>query len=355
MPGIQEILSRAEESNGGSGATVSSSLPLRQNRTWQQSLAAAIRDVPTLLAKLELQSVVTEYSEKSCDEFPVLVPESYLRRMEVGNPNDPLLRQVLPVLDEELNPAGFADDPVGDEQARVAPGMLHKYSGRALLIAHSSCAVHCRYCFRRHFPYQEEPHSVEQWGPALEAIRADTSLKEIILSGGDPLVLSDRRLGLLISQLEEIPHLRRLRIHSRLPIVLPDRITDELCSLLTSTRLRTVFVVHSNHAQELTSDCADAIEKLRVSGIPILNQAVLLKGVNDQIEKLAELCERCVDLGVMPYYLHQLDRVRGASHFEVPIENGRKLIEELRTRLPGYAVPKYVAEIPGEPSKTPIL
>ncbi|WP_437192050.1 EF-P beta-lysylation protein EpmB [Planctomicrobium sp. SH527] len=325
------------------------------DRRWQRDLAAAIRDVPTLLSRLQIPESVANSFQPQPGEFPLLVPESYLLRMEPGNPTDPLLLQVLPQKSEHQKEAGYSSDPVGDESARIAPGLLHKYHGRALLIAHGSCAVHCRYCFRQHFPYGQEPQSLDQWLPALDAIRNDPTLHEIILSGGDPLILSDRKLRVLVSQIEEIPHIRRLRIHSRLPIVLPSRVNDELCSLLTNSRLQTTFVVHSNHARELTGDCADALARLRTSGIPLLNQAVLLRGVNDSVEELAELCERCVDLGVMPYYLHQLDRVQGSSHFEVTVETGLELVEKLRSRLPGYAIPKYVAEIEGEPSKTPLI
>lgn len=322
---------------------------------WQADLSRAIRSPRELLERLQLPVESTHIPDSVLDEFPLLVPESYVQRMQPGNLTDPLLQQVLPLSLEEVPGDGFLEDPVGDHAARIAPGLLHKYHGRALLIAHGSCAVHCRYCFRRHFPYESEPKSLEAWGPALQAIREDSSLREIILSGGDPLILSDRRLQLLIEQLEEIPHLRRLRIHSRLPIVLPSRVTPQLVSVLKSTRLRVVIVVHSNHANELTGDCAEAIDSLVSSGFMVLNQAVLLNGVNDTLDALRDLCERCIDLGVQPYYLHQLDRVRGASHFEVPVEKGLELIRQLRQLLPGYAVPTYVREQAGEASKTPLV
>ncbi|WP_437186401.1 EF-P beta-lysylation protein EpmB [Planctomicrobium sp. SH668] len=325
-----------------------------RNRDWQKSLANAIRDLPTLLESLGLSSEVLPEFLDAESEFPLLVPESYQQRMEKGNFHDPLLMQVLPMAVENQQVIGFDHDPVGDDASRAAPGLLHKYHGRALLIAHGSCAIHCRYCFRRHFPYDQEPHSWESWQQALNVIRDDESLHEILLSGGDPLILSDRRLKQLIEALADIPHLRRLRIHSRLPIVLPERMTPELIALLTSTRLRTIFVVHANHARELEQDCAIALQSMVQSGMTVLNQAVLLKGVNDHVDALAELCERSVDLGVIPYYLHQLDRVQGAAHFEVPVETGRELIAALRSRLPGYAVPRYVWEEPGAPSKMPL-
>jgi EF-P beta-lysylation protein EpmB len=247
---------------------------------------------------------------------------------------------------------GFVADPVGDAAAKAAPGLLHKYSGRALLIATGSCAVHCRYCFRREYPYGDEPRRLVDWTPALDAIAADPSLHEIILSGGDPLMLTDGRLASVIERLAEVPHLRRLRVHSRLPIVLPDRVTPELLAVLRGTRLTPIMVVHANHPAEIAGDCRDALATLVQSGITTLNQAVLLRGVNDDADVLAELCERLIDVGVLPYYLHQLDRVRGAQQFETGIDRGIELIAQLRARLPGYAVPRYVQERAGERSKT---
>lgn len=352
MPGAQEIL------------PINASLNLltefpgeasdQDERAWQKSLAGAIRDLPTLLKRVGVDSRLSIGPQPSETDFPVLVPDSYVRRIRPGDPADPLLLQVLPQVSEHLLVQEFTADPVQDAEACTAPGLLHKYHGRALLIAHGSCAVHCRYCFRRHFPYQEGPQSWDEWQPALEAIRQDSSLHEILLSGGDPLILSNRRLRQLLDALAEIPHVRRVRIHSRLPIVLPDRVTPGLISLLKSTRLRVVIVVHSNHARELTGDCAGALEQLVEAGFMVLNQAVLLRGVNDSVDALTELCERCIDLGVQPYYLHQLDRVQGAAHFEVPVETGRMLIREIRKRLPGYAVPRYVWEEPGGASKMPL-
>jgi len=287
--------------------------------------------------------------------FPVMVTESYLARMRRVDPDDPLLRQVLPLDAETARIPGFTTDAVGDQQAELAPGLLQKYAGRALLIATGACAIHCRYCFRRHFPYGDAPRTLDDWEPALATLRADDTIHEIILSGGDPLMLTDRRLADLIQLLAEIPHLTRLRIHTRLPIVLPSRVTDELLELLVSSRFSTIMVVHANHACELAGDCGVALKKLVRHGIPTLNQAVLLRGVNDTADTLADLCEQLVDLGVMPYYLHQLDRVTGAAHFEVAEDIGRALIQELRRRLPGYAVPQYVREEQGESHKTPLL
>jgi EF-P beta-lysylation protein EpmB len=247
---------------------------------------------------------------------------------------------------------GFVPDAVADASFRTAPGLLHKYAGRALMIAAGSCAVNCRYCFRRHYPYGDEPRRLDDWEPALNQLRADASISELLLSGGDPLMLTDHRLAQLVERLESIPHLQRLRIHTRLPIVLPDRVTDALLCLLINSRLTPIVVVHSNHAAEVVADCATALRQLVRSGITVLNQAVLLRGVNDSVDALAELSESLINLGVMPYYLHQLDRVAGTAHFEVDPNVGRQLIAELRKRLPGYAVPRYVQEIPGEAHKT---
>lgn len=321
---------------------------------WHRELAEAIRDPDELIEALRLDEQWREPARRAARLFPVMVTQSFLSRMTPGNPDDPLLRQVLP-LDQEFDGApGFTTDAVGDQAAQVVPGLLQKYAGRCLLIATGACAVHCRYCFRRHYPYGESPRTLEAWEPALAAIRADESLQEVILSGGDPLMLTDRRLGDLIDRLADIPQLTRLRIHSRLPIVLPSRITESLLGVVTSSRLTPIMVVHANHAQELQGDCGAALKRLITAGIPTLNQAVLLRGVNDQVAALRELCEQLVNLGVFPYYLHQLDRVRGASHFEVPAATGRSLIAELRRLLPGYAVPRYVQEVSGEPHKLPI-
>lgn len=322
--------------------------------SWHDSLAKAIRDPDQLLERLQLPVSLREAAHRAAEQFPVMVPQSYLDRMRPGDPDDPLLRQVLPLSDELLEVAGFVADAVGDQEARAVPGLLQKYAGRVLLVTTGACAVHCRYCFRRHYPYGDEPRRLDDWEPALEAIAADETVHEVLLSGGDPLMLTDRRLGELIVRLEAIPHLRRLRLHSRLPIVLPNRVTPELIDLLTGSRLVPIMVVHANHPREVVDDCEKALRTLVRSGITTLNQAVLLRGVNDSTEALADLCERLIDVGVIPYYLHQLDRVRGAAHFEVDEVRGREIIAELRQRLPGYAVPEYVREEAGWPYKRPL-
>lgn len=322
---------------------------------WQKSLSQAVRDVEELLRRLELPAELMPAARQASGEFPLLAPLSYVHRMRRGDPGDPLLLQVLPVASELEETEGFVEDAVGDAAARRAPGLLHKYEGRALLMAARECAVHCRYCFRRHYPYESEPVDLAHWSPALQTISEDESLHEVILSGGDPLLLSNRRLAGLLGRLADIPHLKRVRVHSRLPIVLPDRVDTALLNLLRSTRLQPVMVVHANHPAEVAADCAEALAALVSSGIPTLNQAVLLRGINDDADTLTDLCERLINLGVLPYYLHQLDRVAGAAHFETPIERGRELIQELQRRLPGYAVPRFVREVAGAEGKVPLL
>lgn len=353
---IREPLPARWESDGSSGRTgrPQSSVVPSSEGGWRRSLAAAIRNPDELLDRLGLSEGLRRGARAAAGLFPVLVPESYLARMRPGDPRDPLLLQVLPLASELESPQSFTTDAVGDMVARRAPGLLHKYPGRVLLMAARACAVHCRYCFRRHYPYESEPAGLSDWVPALETLAADPTVREVILSGGDPLILTDRRLGELIGALEAIAHLRRLRIHSRLPIVLPDRIDDGLLALLRGTALTTVLVVHANHPAEIVGDCAAALRRLVTAGLPTLNQSVLLRGVNDDVETLAELSERLIDLGVIPYYLHQLDRVTGTAHFEVGDEEAMRLVEGLRTRLPGYAVPRLVREVPGAASKLPV-
>lgn len=325
-----------------------------EQTTWRRSLATAIRDVETLAHALKLPESWVDQAREAAQIFPVLVPRSFLSRMQPGDPHDPLLRQVLPVHDETLDVPGFVRDAVDDQTARHAPGLLQKYSGRVLLMAAGACAVHCRYCFRRHYPYDKEPRTLAEWEPGLQAIAADPTVQEVILSGGDPLLLTDERFGEFVKRLEAIGHVRRFRIHSRLPIVLPDRVNKTLIDQLTNTRLQPVMVVHANHPNEIAGDCADAVRTLVRAGIPTLNQSVLLRGINDQADTLAILSERLIDRGVIPYYLHLLDRVAGTAHFEVTEDTALELIAQLRQRLPGYAVPQLVREIAGATSKTPI-
>jgi EF-P beta-lysylation protein EpmB len=275
--------------------------------------------------------------------------------MRPADPRDPLLLQTLAQGAEVAVQPGFSEDPVGDRQAARAPGLLHKYASRVLLMVSGVCAVHCRYCFRRAYPYDEAPRTDEQWDAAIDVLAGDPTIAEVIYSGGDPLTLGDARLARLTARLEAIPTLRRLRVHTRLPVVIPSRVTDDLLDWLGGTRLAATLVIHANHAQELDGEVAEALGRLRRAGVTLLNQAVLLRGVNDSVDALAALSERLGDLGVIPYYLHQLDRVRGAAHFEVSLAEGRQIVEQLRRRLPGYLVPRYVRERPGDASKEPIF
>ena len=334
------------------GAEIENSPP-----SWQQSLKEAIRDPRELCRVLRLPDRYLPAAERAARLFPLFAPRGYVARMKPGDPHDPLLLQVLPLAEEFLlaDSPHYVADPVGDLQAEVAPGLLHKYYGRVLLVTTGACAVHCRYCFRRHFPYSDGPHSLADWQPALDHIAGDATVEEVILSGGDPLTLVDAWLGRLVERVAEIPHVRRLRVHTRLPIVLPERVCPPLFEWLCGTRLTSIVVVHANHPAELCEQVGAALGRLADHGVTVLNQAVLLQRVNDDADVLAELCRRLVELRVLPYYLHQLDRVRGAAHFEVPESIGQCIMAELRRRLPGYAVPRYVREIPGSPYKELIL
>ena len=318
---------------------------------WQQALREAVRDPRELLDLLGLDRLAPRLSDEAMVQFPLRVPRGFVARMRHGDPSDPLLRQVLP-LDDEMRPMpGFGLDAVGDGAAKTAPGVLQKYRGRALLVATGSCAIHCRYCFRRHFPYAEETAARDGWREAVDLIRQDASIEEVLLSGGDPLSLSNGKLAELTGALADIPHLRRLRIHSRLPIVVPERVDDGLMGWLTALPWPVTLVVHANHANEFDGTVDAALGRLRAAGVHLLNQAVLLRGVNDSVDALAALSERGFAAGVLPYYLHQLDRVQGAAHFEVPDDEARALHQALVARLSGYLVPKLVREVQGDASK----
>ncbi len=326
----------------------------RQAPRWQRELARAISDPAELLRELELDPALLPAARLAAARFPLRAPRGFVAQMRKGDPHDPLLRQVLP-LAAELAPApGFVTDPVGDGAAQAAPGVLHKYHGRALLIVTGACAVHCRYCFRREFPYVEAHAGVGQWRSALAYLAGDASIREVILSGGDPLSLSDQRLGLLLAELDRVPHLKRLRIHSRQPIVLPERVDDGLLDLFARTRLQSVLVVHANHPREIDDTVRAALARLANAGVTLLNQSVLLRGVNDAAATLAELSEVLFAGRVLPYYLHLLDRVCGAAHFEVNESEASAIMEQLRQRLPGYLVPRLVREQPGQPAKIPV-
>ncbi|MCW4453905.1 EF-P beta-lysylation protein EpmB [Flavobacterium sp. MXW15] len=321
---------------------------------WQQLWRDALRDPAELLARLRLEPAALGVSAAALAQFPLRVPQGFVARMRVGDARDPLLRQVLPVDEEMRLVPGFSLDAVGDGAARKATGVIQKYRGRALLVATGSCAVHCRYCFRRHFDYAGENAAREGWREAVAAIAADPDIDEVILSGGDPLSLATAKLAELTDALAAIPHVRRLRIHSRLPVVLPERIDDELLRWLGALPWPVAFVVHANHANEFDDSVDAAMARLRGTGAQMLNQAVLLRGVNDSVQALSDLSERSFAAGVLPYYLHQLDRVQGVAHFEVDDARALALHAGLMARLSGYLVPKLVRELPGDSSKRPL-
>ncbi len=321
---------------------------------WQQLWREAVTDPLELLELLGLEHLAASLLPAVDTGFALRVPRGFIARMRRGDPSDPLLLQVLPQSAELLDVAGFSADAVGDLAARTASGVLHKYQGRALLIATGSCAVNCRYCFRRHFPYAQETAAANHWRAAIAQIRGDTSIDEVILSGGDPLSLSTPKLAELTDGLTSIAHLKRLRIHTRLPVVLPERVDTELTDWLRRLPWPVAVVLHANHANEIDTDVAAACVRLRDCGASLLNQSVLLRGVNDDVEALATLSERLFAAGVLPYYLHQLDRVAGAAHFAVDDASARCLVEALRGRLSGYLVPRLVREIAGAAGKSPL-
>jgi L-lysine 2,3-aminomutase len=313
-----------------------------------------VRDSAELCALLSLPAALAARAALAQRAFPLLVPRGFVARMRPGDPDDPLLRQVLPLDQEMADVAGFGIDPLAEAGCSPVAGVLHKYHGRALIVATGACAVHCRYCFRRHFPYGSVPVGRERWRPAVEHIAGDASIEEAVLSGGDPLALPDEILAVLARALADIPHLRRIRIHTRLPVVLPERVDDALLGWLAGGRLRPVLVIHANHPNEIDGGVAAACARLRSAGVLVLNQSVLLRGVNDAVGTLADLSLRLFDIGVQPYYLHALDRVSGAAHFAVPDAEATLLVRALAARLPGYLVPRWVREEPGQPAKTPI-
>jgi EF-P beta-lysylation protein EpmB len=293
-------------------------------------------------------------SDTAATQLPLRVPRGFVAKMRSGDPHDPLLRQVLPLDDEDRIVPGFDLDAVGDAAARAGAGVIRKYRGRALLVATGSCAINCRYCFRRHFPYADETAAAGGWREAVALIAGDPTIEEVLLSGGDPLSLATAKLADLTDALAAIPHVRRLRIHTRLPVVLPERVDVDLVGWLRSLPWPVAIVLHANHANEFDGDVDAAMGRLREAGATLLNQAVLLRGVNDSVDALAALSTRAWDAGVLPYYLHQLDRVAGAAHFEVPDDEARALHHALAARLSGYLVPRLVREVAGDTGKRPL-
>jgi EF-P beta-lysylation protein EpmB len=322
-----------------------------KTESWQQQLGNAYCRIEELLIELDLAAHYSPELESAAESFSFRVPGYFAGLMEKGNIHDPLLLQVLPSIAELQHHEGFSHDPLADLKAHQGNGILHKYHGRVLLITTAACAINCRYCFRRHFPYSDHQALKNEWADTLSGINADSSIHEVILSGGDPLTLSNARLKSLVQGLETIPHVRRLRIHTRLPVVLPDRIEPQLVSLLGNTTLATSMVIHANHPNELTPELAQALAPLHHHGIILLNQAVLLKNINDDLKTQAALSESLFDFGVLPYYLHQLDHVQGAAHFAVEDSDALHLHSLMEQQLPGYLLPRLVREIAGKKSK----
>lgn len=321
---------------------------------WLQQLSDVITDPNELLQLLQLSDCTELMNGSDARKlFALRVPRAYISRIRPGDPDDPLLKQVITQQSEFITVAGYSENPL-DEQHTAVPGLLHKYHNRALLLVKGGCAINCRYCFRRHFPYQDNQGNKANWRIALDYVRQHPQLDEIIFSGGDPLMAKDHELDWLIGELEAIPHIRRLRIHTRMAAVIPARITPEFCLRLTQSRLKTVLVTHINHANEIDDEVEQSMLRLRQAGVTLLNQSVLLRGVNNDAQVLANLSNRLFDVGILPYYLHVLDKVAGAAHFMVDDNEARELIQQLLAKISGYLVPRLTREIGGKPSKTPI-
>ncbi len=324
------------------------------SQSWQIQFANAIRSPAHLLEHVELGAEALGYSENGIKQFPVRVPVAFADRMQRQNPNDPLLRQVFPYLDEDIEDGRFTHDPLNEAASHVAPGLLHKYEDRVLNISTGACAIHCRYCFRRHFPYQDSGFSHSDWQEKLGYIKSNNAIHEVILSGGDPLSLADSKLQEMFDQLNQINHVKRIRIHSRFPVVIPDRINKELIKTLNRGKKECIVVLHINHANEINDAMIKAIKQMTSQGMLVFNQSVLLKGINNSTETLIKLSEKLIENQIVPYYLHLLDPVSGTTHYEVGETEAKKLIKEMKNRVSGYLVPKLVREIHGQKSKISI-
>lgn len=321
-----------------------------QTQSWQEILANSVITVAELSKLLDVEIADAEVEPT----FPLFAPRPYLARIEKHNDHDPLLLQILPTKLESAEQPDFSMDPLQERSATRGIGLISKYQGRVLILASGTCAINCRFCFRRHFPYDQHKPSREGWQAIFAFIRRDDSIHEIILSGGDPLIVNDQRLAWVARQLEAIAHLKRLRIHTRLPIAIPQRVSDSLLQWLTRTSLQTVLVIHCNHPQELDDLVRQSLHRLRQAGVTLLNQSVLLKDINDDADVIVTLSEKLFEAGVLPYYLHLLDRVQGAAHFEVPEERSIEIYRQAKSRLPGYLLPRLVREIPGGDAKVPV-
>ncbi|TCK17464.1 L-lysine 2,3-aminomutase [Thiogranum longum] len=330
------------------------SLQRQQPPLWQTLLGQCITDVETLWELLDLPRALLPKAKSAARQFRLRVPVGFVQRMRRGDPDDPLLRQILPLGEELVEAPGYEVDPLEEQNAMPVPGLLHKYPGRVLLTLTGACAVNCRYCFRRHYPYNEANPTREHWPATLDYLAQREQISEVILSGGDPLTLTDARLKDMVEELELIPHLTTLRLHSRVPVVLPERVDSALLDWMSTTRLRIVVVIHCNHANEINAVVASAMQQMKAAGATLLNQSVLLRGVNDDAITLCKLGQRLFEAGVLPYYLHQLDPVQGASHFAVSDIEAQQLMGKIRSLTSGYLIPRLVREIPGESAKIPL-
>jgi EF-P beta-lysylation protein EpmB len=333
---------------------ITRSLQRQQPAHWQTLLGQCITDVETLWQMLDLPLSLLPQARSAARQFRLRVPAGFVHRMGKGDPNDPLLRQILPLGEELVETPDYSTDPLEEMDAMPVPGLLHKYPGRVLLTLTGACAVNCRYCFRRHYPYSDANPAREHWPATLEYLAQREQINEVILSGGDPLTLTDARLASMTKDLASIPHIATLRLHSRVPVVLPERIDSSLLDWMSASRLRIALVIHCNHANEIDTSVTHALKQLKSADVTLLNQSVLLKGINDDAESLCELGHRLFEAGVLPYYLHQLDAVQGAAHFAVSDTRAHQLMDKIRSLLPGYLVPRLVRESPGESAKTPL-
>ena len=331
------------------------SQPINLRSDWKTELSHCVNSIDELLNQLGLKAEDLNTTEQATNEFPIKVPQSFVQLMEYGNPNDPLLKQVLPITSELQVDNNFSTDPVDESSFNPVPGIVHKYRNRVLMIISPNCAINCRYCFRRHFPYDENRQSKQKWLKALDYLKTKPEINEVIYSGGDPLAANDHFLRWLTAEIESIQHIKRLRIHTRLPVVIPSRVDDQLLNWLGNTRLKPTLVLHINHANEIDEALGQGVDRLKKSGITVLNQSVLLKGINDNSDQLISLSEKLFDAGIMPYYLHMLDPVQGASHFDVSMDRAVEIFRQIQTELPGFLVPKLVQERAGERSKSLIL
>lgn len=318
---------------------------------WRQIQRETFTDWKKLVDFLQLDLDSPKARLLTHSSFPLNLPLRLAQKIQKNCWNDPVLIQFLPTTEEEKESPLFVLDPVEDEAFRKTPKLLHKYQARALLLSTSACAMNCRFCFRRNFAYETTEKKFEK---ELQEIRLDTSLSEILLSGGDPLSLGHTQLESILKELEQIPHVKRIRFHTRFPLGIPERIDADFLKLLGGCEKQIIFVIHCNHAHEFDDTILESLRQIQRLGVIVISQSVLLKGVNDTVEALEELFLLLINNGILPYYLHQLDRVQGAIHFEVPETTGKELIAELQKRLPGYAVPKYVKEEAHKPHKTPI-